>query len=86
MVIVTIGVCTAITFGFFRLQGVNLKLTENSRTRDLALEAAHSGIAIALRDMQKTTWGGVGTSLNRTFLSNSEGTATATIDYLAYTP
>ncbi|MCA9094205.1 MAG: hypothetical protein KDA68_12000 [Planctomycetaceae bacterium] len=86
LVIVTIGVCTAITFGFFRLQGVNLKLTENSRTRDLALEAAHSGIAIAIRDMQKTSWGGIGTSLNRTLLNNSEGTATATIDYLTYTP
>lgn len=69
-----------------RLQGTNWKVSENSRTRDCALEAAHAGIALALKDMQGTSWGNVGSNWTRTTNSDTEGTSQVTVEYLSYTP
>lgn len=86
MVVCCLGACTAITYGFLRLQATHWKITENTRSRDSAFEAAQAGIAIALRELQSPSWGGVGSSWTRTVSSDAMGTTSVTVEYQAYTP
>ena len=59
IVMLAIGLSLALTYGFVRTQVTSLRLTQNDLRRDLALEAARTGLSIGLLRMQAPEWVGV---------------------------
>ncbi len=59
IVMLAIGMSLALTYGFVRTQVTSLRLTQNELRRDLALEAARTGLSIGLQRMQAPEWVGV---------------------------
>jgi Tfp pilus assembly protein PilX len=59
IVMLAIGFALALTYGFMRTQVTSLQLTQNEVRRDLALEAARTGISAGLLRMQDPAWVGV---------------------------
>ena len=59
IVMLAIGMSLALTYGFVRTQVTSLRLTQNDLRRDLALEAARTGLSIGLQRMQAAEWVGV---------------------------
>ena len=59
IVMLAIGMSLALTYGFVRTQVTSLRLTLNDSRRDLALEAARTGLSMGLRRMQAPEWVGV---------------------------
>ncbi|MEK6260075.1 MAG: hypothetical protein AABP62_15750 [Planctomycetota bacterium] len=59
IVMLAIGMSLALTYGFVRTQVTSLRLTQNDSRRDLALEAARTGLSIGLKRMQAPEWVGV---------------------------
>ena len=59
IVMLAIGMSLALTYGFVRTQVTSLKLTQNDSRRDLALEAARTGLSIGLKRIQAPEWSGV---------------------------
>src|SRR6478736_60306 len=58
LVMLAIGFSLALTYGFMRTQVTSLQLTQNELRRDLALEAARTGISAGLLRMQDPAWVG----------------------------
>ena len=59
IVMLAIGMSLALTYGFVQTQVTSLRLTQNDSRRDLALEAARTGVSIGLKRMQDPAWVGV---------------------------
>ncbi len=59
IVMLALGMSLALTYGFVRTQVTSLKLTQNDSRRDLALEAARTGLSLGLQRMQSAQWVGV---------------------------
>ena len=59
IVMLAIGMSLALTYGFVRTQVTSLRLTQNDSRRDLALEAARTGLSMGLQRMQAPEWVGV---------------------------
>ena len=59
IVMLAIGMSLALTYGFVRTQVTSLRLTQNDSRRDLALEAARTGLSMGLQRMQAAEWIGV---------------------------
>lgn len=59
IVLLAIGLSLALTYGFVRTQVTSLRLTQNDQRRDLALEAARTGLSLGLLRMQAPEWVGV---------------------------
>lgn len=59
IVMLAIGMSLALTYGFVRTQVTSLRLTQNDVRRDLALEAARTGLSMGLQRMQAAEWVGV---------------------------
>jgi len=59
IVMLAIGMSLALTYGFVRTQVTSLRLTQNDARRDLALEAARTGLSMGLQRMQAAEWVGV---------------------------
>jgi hypothetical protein len=73
IVMVIISVSLIVTFAFVRAQTTALQISTNVNRRDLALQAAQTGAAVALRRMQSIDWEGVGQPLFRMTENNSDG-------------
>ncbi len=81
LVMVAVSASLVITLAFVRTQTSCIRIRQNSTRRDVALQAAHTGAAVALETMHSTTWAGVDVSLSRTILSDAEGTSSYEVEY-----
>src|SRR6188768_3714938 len=65
LVMLAIGFSLALTYGFMRTQVTSLQLTQNDLRRDLALEAARTGVSAGLLRMQDPAWVGLTDTYSR---------------------
>lgn len=83
LVMIAITMSLALTYGFMRTQATTLQLTQNELRRDLALEAARTGISAALLRMQSPDWVGVSDTLSRVTFEDGANRASCSVAYSA---
>lgn len=71
IVMLAIAMSLALTYGFVRTQVTSLRLTVNNARRDLAMEAARTGLAIGLQRMQSPSWIGVADVYSKVILQDT---------------
>jgi hypothetical protein len=64
LVLSVLAITLAVCYATLRGQGATTQLARNNSRSLQARQAAHSGLAAALRKMSDSTWGGVSSSLN----------------------
>jgi len=67
-----LAVGMSLSYAALHTQGSNLRLQRNSELRSTAMEAAHTGLSMAYRQMSQNSWAGVDSVLNRS-LSGTSG-------------
>lgn len=78
LVLALLAMTLALSYAMVRMD-YNLERTqENYRQRGDARQAAYSGLSAALRRMQQSTWGGVGSTLAATFADGTSYSVTFT--------
>jgi len=82
VVMVCVSASLVITLAFVRTQTSTARIRQNASRCDLALQAAHTGAAVALEAMHSPTWGGVDVPLSRDVLSDAEGTSSFQVTYV----
>jgi hypothetical protein len=82
LVLALLGASLAVAYGVLKSEATTLALQQNFGSRDAARQAALSGLAIGLRHMHTSSWGGVETSLSRNL---GNGTS-CTVKYTAGDP
>ena len=85
LVMLAIGFSLALTYGFMRTQVTSLQLSQNDTRRDLALEAARTGISAGLLRMQSASWAGVTDTYAKTTQQDSTNLVTCNVTYGAVT-
>lgn len=85
LVMLAIGFTMALTYGFMRTQATSLQLTQNDLRRDLALEAARTGISAGLLRMQSSTWAGLSDTFSKVTQQDSSNLVSCTVSYSAVT-
>jgi Tfp pilus assembly protein PilX len=86
LVMLAIGFSLALTYGFMRTQVTSLQLTQNEIRRDLALEAARSGISACLLRMQSPAWIGLSDTYSKITQQDSANLVSCAVTYTAVTP
>ncbi len=81
IVMLVIGLSLALTYGFVRTQVTSLQLTQNDSRRDLALEAARTGLSIGLRRMQAPEWIGVSDVYTKVLQQDSTNKTTCDVRF-----
>ena len=66
-----LAVGMSLSYAALHTQGSNLRLQRNTELRSAAMEAAHTGLSMAYRQMSQNSWAGVDSVLNRTLTSTS---------------
>lgn len=66
-----LAVGMSLSYAALHTQGSNLRLQRNIELRGAAMEAAHTGLSMAYRQMSQNSWAGVDSVLNRTLSSTS---------------
>jgi len=66
-----LAVGMSLSYAALHTQGSNLRLQRNIELRGEAMEAAHTGLSMAYRQMSQNAWAGVESVLNRTLSSTS---------------
>src|SRR5215211_447871 len=64
VVLTLISITLAISYGLLRSQMTSIQIQANSSRRDLAQQAAMTGLSIGLRRMSQSDWVGVDTTLS----------------------
>lgn len=84
MILVTlaIGFSLALTYGFMRTQLTSMQLTQNEIRRDLALEAARTGISAALLRMQDPAWVGLTDTYTKTTQQDGTNLVTCAVNFI----
>ena len=85
VVMVALSMSLVLTISFLRTRSTMLLLNQNSSYRDLALQAAHTGAAVALEHIQAPDWQGVDEMLKYQVQSNGLGTTSYEITYFPLT-
>lgn len=85
LVVLAIGVSLALTYGFMRTQVMSLQLSQNDSRRDLALEAARTGISGALLRMQSTAWTGLSDTYSKIIQQDSASLVKCTATFSTVT-
>ena len=85
LVMLAIGFSLALTYGFMRTQVTSLQLTQNEIRRDLALEAARTGISACLLRMQDPAWVGLSDTYSKITQQDSTNLVTCAVTYSAVT-
>ena len=85
LVMLAIGFSLALTYGFMRTQVTSIQLTQNEIRRDLALEAARTGISACLLRMQDAAWVGLSDTYSKTTQQDSTNLVTCAVTYSAVT-
>jgi len=81
VVMVAISVSLVLTYSFLKTQTTVMQISRNTARRDLALQAAQTGAAVALSVMQTPEWEGVETQLSRVVHSDLLGTASYVVEF-----
>ncbi|HVV99331.1 MAG TPA: hypothetical protein VHB77_03255, partial [Planctomycetaceae bacterium] len=84
LVMLAVSMSLAMTYSFLQTQTVAIQVGSNLQRRDLALQAAQTGISLALQDIQGASWAGVTHTLSGTLGSDSDGTTSYSVQYLPY--
>lgn len=82
IVMVAISTSLVLTYSFLRTQTIALKISQNGKRRDLALQAAQTGAAVAVERIQSADWKGVAEQLTRNVSSDAAGTSSYTVEFL----
>jgi len=82
VVLVALSVSVTLTYAFLQTQAVAVQISANGEHRDLALQAAQTGAAVAMQQMQSPSWSGVSTTSSGTLGSAAGGTLSYSIEYL----
>lgn len=85
LVMLAIGFALALTYGFMRTQVTSLQLTQNDVRRDLALEAARTGISAALLRMQDPAWIGISDTYSKVTQQDSANLVSCAVNFSAVT-
>src|SRR5215510_5675498 len=78
LVLGLLAVTLAISYSTLRTQGATTQLAANNGRALDAREAAHSGLAAALRKMSDSSWAGVAAPLSASITDSSSYTVTFT--------
>lgn len=82
IVMIAISMSMAITYAALSTQSRGLQVRQNVNRQELAHQAAESGAAIALNNLQSSAWGGVSTSLSGSLTSDLQGSTSYTVSFL----
>ncbi len=85
LVMLAIGFSLALTYGFMRTQVASMQLTQNEIRRDLALEAARTGISACLLRMQDPAWVGLSDTYSKITQQDSTNLVTCAVTYSVVT-
>lgn len=82
IVMIAISMSMALTYAALSSQARGVQVRQNVNRQELARQAAESGAAIALNQMQSPSWSGVSTPLSGTLSSDKTGSTTYTVTFL----
>src|SRR5579871_4140761 len=85
LVMIVIVFSLALTYGFVRTQVTSQQLTQNDIRRDLALEAARSGISAGLLRMQGPNWVGLSDTCTRITQQDTSNLVSFTVSFTSVT-
>jgi len=81
IVMVALGTSLVVTLAFVRTQSTMLQIRRNALRTDLALQAAQTGAAVGLERTYASDWTGVSEMLVRDVYTDSEGTASYSVEF-----
>ena len=82
IVMIAISMSMALTYAALSSQARGLQVRQNVNRRELARQAAESGAAITLHQLQSTSWSGPATPLSGTLTSDSIGSTSYQVTFL----
>ncbi len=82
IVLISISLSLMLTYATLNSQTRNIQVRQNVNRQELAHQAAESGVAVALNQLQSTSWAGVSTAIAGTLASDTFGTATYSVQFL----
>lgn len=82
VVLISISLSLMLTYATLNSQTRNIQIRQNVDRQELAHQAAESGIAVALNQLQSPSWAGVSTAITGTLSSDTFGTATYSVQFL----
>ena len=82
VVMVAISMTMVLTYAALSSQARGVQVRQNVNRRELARQAAESGAAIALNQLQSPSWSGVATPLSGTLSSDKLGSTTYSVTFL----
>ncbi len=85
LVMLAIGFTMALTYGFMRTQVTSLQLSQNEVRRDLALEAARTGISAGLLRMQSSSWVGLTDTFSKVMQQDTSNLVSCDVSFSAVT-
>ncbi len=81
VVMIAISMSMALTYAALSSQARGVQVRQNVNRREMARQAAESGVSITLNKLQSSTWSGVTTALSGTLSSDKLGTTSYTIEF-----
>lgn len=78
---VAVSASVILTLAFLRTQTTVLQMSRNGQRRDLALQAAQTGAAVALEQLHSPDWSGVSERPAGVVSSDADGTASYAVEY-----
>ena len=82
IVLISISLSLMLTYATLNSQTRNIQIRQNVNRQELAHQAAESGVAVALNQLQSASWAGVSTAITGTLSSDAFGTATYSVQFL----
>ncbi len=81
VVMIAISMSMVLTYAALSSQARGVQVRQNVNRREMARQAAESGVSITLNKLQSSTWSGVTTALSGTLDSDKQGTTSYTIEF-----
>ncbi len=81
VVMIAISMSMALTYAALSSQARGVQVRQNVNRREMARQAAESGVSITLNTLQSSAWSGVTTALSGTLSSDKLGTTSYTIEF-----
>lgn len=82
VVMIAISMSMVLTYAALSSQARGVQVRQNVNRKELARQAAESGAAIALNQLQSTSWSGVATPLSGTLSSDTVGSTTYEVTFV----
>jgi phage-related protein len=82
VVMIAISMSLVLTYAALSSQARGVQVRQNVNRKEMARQAAESGAAIALNQLQLSTWSGVTTPLNAVLGSDKLGSTSYTVEFL----